>query len=79
MGVHIRDKKQEVTIGPKTFHFDLTKDVDKTLKCEIDLIIRHNEFLVEHTVKNEISRLLFKHKHKKNIQEHEMIFMKRYS
>ena len=30
-----------------------------------------NEFLAEHTTKNEISRLLFKSKHGNDIHEHE--------
>ena len=34
--VHIGDNKIMITIGPKTFYFDLPKDVDKNLKYEID-------------------------------------------
>ena len=40
---------------PKTIHFDLSKDVGKNLKYEIDAIIKDNNFLAEHTIKNAIS------------------------
>ena len=59
-----------MTTEPKTFYFDLSKDVDKNFKHEIDFKIKHNEFLTEHTIKNEISRLLYKYKHGNNIYEH---------
>ena len=70
MGVHIGYSKLVIITEPKTFHFDLPKDVDKNLKYEIDLIIKHNECLGEHTIKNEISQLLLKYKHGNNIHEH---------
>ena len=44
--------------------------MDNNLKYEIDSIIKHNEFLAEHTIKNEISRLLFKYKHENDTQKH---------
>ena len=34
------------------------------------MIIKHNEVLVEHIMKNKISRLLFKYKHVNDIHEH---------
>ena len=40
---------------PKTIHFDLSKDVGKNLKYEIDAIIKDNNFLVWHIIKNAIS------------------------
>ena len=40
---------------PKTIHFDLSKDVGKNLKYEIDAIIKDNNFLAKHTIKNAIS------------------------
>ena len=38
-----------ITIGPETLKFDIPKNVDKNLKYETDFIIKHNEFLAEHT------------------------------
>ena len=53
----------------KTFYFDfdLPKDVDKNLKHEIEFIIKYNESLAEHKIKNVISQLLSKYKHGNNI------------
>ena len=48
------DKKLLLTTEPKTFHFDLPIDVRKNLKHEINFIIKHNECLAEHTIKNNI-------------------------
>ena len=36
-----------VMTEPKTFYFDLPKDVDKNLKHEIESVIKTNESLVE--------------------------------
>ena len=47
------------------------KDVGNSLKHEIDSIIKRNQFLVEHTIKNEITLLLFKYKRGNDIYEHE--------
>ena len=69
MGVHTEDNKIMITTEPKTFNFDLSKDAHKNLKVEIDFIIM-TEFLAEHTIKNEISRLLFKYKHGNDIHVH---------
>ena len=71
MGVHIDDSKL-VKAETKAFHlhFNLPKDVDKNLKHETDFIIKHNESLVEHKIKNEIDQSLFKHKSGNNIHEH---------
>ena len=38
-------------------------------KHETDSVIKHNEYLAEHTIINEISKLLFKYKHGNNIHE----------
>ena len=56
----------------KTFYFDfdLPKHVDKNLKHEIQFIIKRNESSAENKTKNEISQLLSKYKHGKNIHEH---------
>ena len=48
MGVQFEDNKLVIITEPKTFHFDLRKDVDN-LKHEIDFIIKHIEFLAENT------------------------------
>ena len=60
MGVHSKNNKLVIITEPKSFHFDLPKDGGKSLKHETDSTIKHNEFLAEHTIKSEISRLLFK-------------------
>ena len=56
---------------PKTiyFNFDLPKVDHKNLKNEIEFIIKHNESLAEHKIKNEISRLLCKYGHDIHEQE----------
>ena len=50
--MHI-DNNKLVVIEPKTFnfHFDLSKDIDKNLKCENDSNIIHNAFLAEQRIK----------------------------
>ena len=40
MRVHIEDNKLVIIAEPKTFHFDLSENVDNCLKCEIDYIIK---------------------------------------
>ena len=71
MRVHIRDNKIVITIELKTFEFDLPKAAEKNLNYKIDFIIKHNEFLAEHKIKNEISRLLFQYKHENDIHQNE--------
>ena len=41
---------------PKMFYFDfdLPKDVDNNLKYETEFIIKHNESVAEHKIKNNI-------------------------
>ena len=48
------------------FCFDLSKDAEHG----IDSIIKHNELLAEHSIKNEVRYLLSKHKHGKDTHEH---------
>ena len=36
------------------FNFDLPKDIDENLKCEIEFIIKNTESLAEIIIKNEI-------------------------
>ena len=50
MGTHVGDNKLVIIIEPKTFCFNLSKDVDNNLKQENDFIIKHNEILAEHTI-----------------------------
>ena len=53
------------------FCFDLSKDADNNLEHHgIDSIIKHNELLAEHSIKNEVRYLLSKHKHGKDTHEH---------
>lgn len=56
---------------PKTFYFyfSLLKDVDNNLKHELKFFIKHNESLGENGIKNEIEKLLSKHKRGKYIHE----------
>ena len=42
MGVHIEDNKLVKITEPKTFYFDLPKNIGKNLKHEIDFIIKLN-------------------------------------
>ena len=55
MGVNIKDNKLIIIAKPKTIRFDLTKDVCNDSKYEINSIKKHNEFLADHLIKNEIS------------------------
>ena len=57
---------------PKTFSLnsDWSKDVDGNLKNEIEFIMKSNEYLVEHKMKNETEKLLLKCKYGNNIHEH---------
>ena len=56
MGVIINDNKLVIITEPKTIHFSFSKKIDNFLKHEINLIIKHNEFLAERPVKNEFSQ-----------------------
>ena len=57
---------------PKTFcfNFDWSKDVDQSLKHEIEFIIKSDEYLAENKIKNRIQQLLLKYKNGNNIPEH---------
>ena len=44
MRVYTGDKKFVITTKPRTFLFDLSKDVGINLKHEIHFIIKHNNF-----------------------------------
>ena len=70
MGVHIDSNKLVIITEPKAIHFDLSKDVDNNLKHEIDFIIKHNELLAEHAIKNWINQLLSKYKHANDFCKH---------
>ena len=41
-----------------SFNFDWTKDIDKNLKDEIELIIKSNKSLAENKIKNEIKQVV---------------------
>ena len=60
----VRDPK------PFYFNFDLPKDVDETLKGEIEFIIKSNESVAEIIIKSEIEELLLKYNHENKIHEH---------
>ena len=70
MGVQIEYNKLVKTTQPKTFCFHLPKDVDNNLEHETNSIIKHNELLAEHTIKNEVRQLISKFKHGNDIHEH---------
>ena len=70
MGVHTGDIMIVITAEPKTFHFDLAKDVDINLKHETYYIIKHNELLAEHAIKNKIRQSLSKYMHGNDIHEY---------
>ena len=70
MGAHILYINFIIITKPKGFCFDLPKDPDYNLEHKIGSIIKHNELLVQHTIKNEVRQLLSKYKHKNNILEH---------
>ena len=70
LGPHIEDNKLVITTETKNFYFDLPKDVGSNFKHEIDSIIKYNDILAEHTIKNKINQLLFKYKHGNDIHEH---------
>ena len=58
--------------GPKTFYFnfDLSKEVDKSLKHETEFIIKHTESLAKRKIRNEINLPLSNYKHGNNIHEY---------
>ena len=70
MGAHIRENQFPVTTGPRNFCFDLSKDVDISLKHQIYSIVKFKEHLAEDTIKNMVSQILFKYKHGNDIYEH---------
>ena len=55
MGVHSHKNKLLIITEPKTIYFDLPQDVVTTLMKETDYMIKQNERLAEHTIKNELS------------------------
>ena len=68
--MQIEYNKLVKTTEPKTFCFDLPKDVDNNLEHETNSIIKHNELLDEHTIKNKVRQLFSKYKHGNDIHEH---------
>ena len=54
-GMHVEDNKLVIITKPKTIHFDLSKDVDNSLKYETDFIIKHIKLLAEHTIKTKLA------------------------
>ena len=65
MGVWIGDNKII-----QIFHFDFPKVISNSLIHEIDFVIKQNEFLAKHTIKNKARQLWSKYKHENNIHEH---------
>ena len=61
-----------VITEPQTFYFcfNLTNDVDKNLKHEIEFVVKRNESLAEHKTTNKNEQLLSKYKHGNDIHEH---------
>ena len=72
------DNKLVITTEPKSLYFDLPKHADINLKDEIYSVIKHNELLAEHTIKNEIRQLLSKYKrygNSKTYEPHKFVFI----
>ena len=67
MEIYTDSNEFVIITEPKTIHFDLSKAVDNNLKYETVFIIKHNELLAEHTIKNKISQLLTKYKYGNDI------------
>ena len=53
----MEDNELIITAEPKTFRFDLPSNLGINLKHETDIIIKHNELLPEHKIKNEVRQL----------------------
>ena len=64
-----KDDKLVIITKPRTIYFDLSKTFDNNLKHEIGFIIKYNEFLAEHKIKNQIIQSLSKLKHGNDIHE----------
>ena len=62
MRVHIGDIKLVITARHQICYFELPKDVENNLKHEIDY------FLAEHTIKEHITQLFFKYKHRNDVK-----------
>lgn len=56
---------------PETIYFDSPRKVGNSLKHEIGIIIKPNGFLVDHTIKNEVTRFLSKYKRGNDIHEYQ--------
>ena len=83
MRVHFGNNKLVITTVPITFCFDLRKAVDNSSKNEIDSIIKHDELLAEHTIKNEIDNycpnismktILMNRENSKTDEPHKFVF-----
>ena len=63
MGVFIEGNKVAIITQPipflKTIPFGLPKNVDNSLRHEINFIIKHNEFLAEDTIKAKLALLYY--------------------
>ena len=70
MGVIIKDSNLVIIKESKIILFNLPKDADNSLKYETGFIIKHNKFLAKHIIKNKISQLLSKYKHRNGIHDH---------
>ena len=66
------EENMAVIKEPKTFYFDFDwpKDVDESLKLEIEFIIKSHKSKAENKIKNETEQLLSKCKNRNNIHEH---------
>ena len=72
MGVYIDDIKLVIIKESKIICFDLSKEIDNSLKDEIiSILLKQNKVLAEHRMENKISQLLSKYKHGNDIHEHE--------
>ena len=68
--IKMRDNKLVITTEPKSFSFNLPKNVSTNFKYGIDSIIKQNEYLAYHPLKNGIRQLLSKYKHGNKIHQY---------
>ena len=69
MAVYIEGNKLVIITRTQNYISIYPKMLAKVYSMKL-ILIKHNAFLAEHTIKNGTSQLLFKYKHGNNIHEH---------
>ena len=70
MRMIIKENQLVIITEPKIIYFEFPKNNDNSLMHETVFIIKHNQLLAEHKMKNKISRLSSKQKHGNDIHGH---------